>query len=140
MKKILYLAMMLLVAFAAVSCTKEDKITDTLTLRGNTYKIVHAICGGYEAAFYNMDIDTEEGIHGYGGFDADWVGKTTDLKGRFFLSFNPMSGNSIDPVVKSGTVTIKKVEKGMNVIVDAVEETGDKLKMSVFVEDMGQNF
>jgi len=87
--------------------------------------------------FYNFDLDAggENGIHGYGGFEASMVGKTTALSGPFFMSFNPMSGPSINPVIKSGTVKITEVEKGLHIVVDAVEENGEALKMNVLAED-----
>ena len=59
---------------------------------------------------------------------------------KIFLSFNPQQGPSIDPVIKSGTCKITEVSGGLNLIVDAVEQGGDKFKMSVFLEDMGENF
>ena len=128
-------------AFAAVfsSCNKEedDEITNTITVRGATLKINMALYAKYDD-FYNFDLDAggENGIHGYGGFDASLVGKTTDLRGPFFMSFNPMSGAaSIDPVIKSGTVKITEVEKGLHIVVDAVEESGDKFKINVLAED-----
>ena len=130
-------------AFVAVfsSCKKEeDTISNTMTVRGQSYKIVHAICANQQG-FCHVDVDTEGGtLHGYGGFESSLIGKTTDLKGDFFLSFNPMSGPSIDPVIKSGTCKITEVKGGLNLIVDAVEQGGDKFKMSVFLEDMGENF
>ena len=139
----LFSILVIALAFVAVfsSCTKEeDEITNTMTLRGQTYKIVHAIGANFDG-FYSVDVDTEgEGLHGYGGFEASMVGKTTDMKGDFFLSFNPMSGNSIDPQIKSGTCKITEVKGGVNLIVDCVEVGGDKFKMSVFLQDMGENF
>lgn len=131
-------------AFVAVfsSCKKEDEeVTNTMTLRGQNYTFVHAICANFGGA-YRVDVDTagEYGLHGFGEFEASMVGKTTDLKGDFFLSFNPMSGNSIDPQIKSGTCKITEAKGGLNLIVDAVEQGGDKFKMSVFLEDMGENF
>lgn len=128
--------------FTVSGCNKEDaKISNTLTLRGTTLKVELAMWQLYEAedgGYYNFDLDAggEHGVHGYGGFDAAWVGKTTDLKGPFFMSFNPQDGGrSIDPVIKSGTVKITEVEGGLHVLVDAVEESGDKLKLDVLAED-----
>ena len=126
--------------FAVSGCDKdkdnENAITNTITIRGATLKVDLAMYHLYND-YYNFDLDTvgENGLHGYGGFDAAWVGKTTDLKGPFFLSFNPMEGNSIDPVIKSGTVKITEVEGGLHVLVDAVEENGEKFKMDVLAED-----
>ena len=131
------LAIMLAFAAAFSSCKKEDpEITNTLTIRGTTLTINMALFAKYDD-FYNFDLDAggDNGLHGYGGFPAEYVGKTTDLKGPFFMSFNPMTGNSIDPVIKSGTVKITEVEKGLHIIVDAVEEGGDKFKMNVLAED-----
>ena len=130
-------------AFVAVfsSCKKEEAtVSNTMTVRGQTYKIVHAICANMQG-FCNVDVDTEDGVlHGYGGFESSMIGKTTDLKGNFFLSFNPQQGPSIDPVIKSGTCKVIEVEGGFNLIVDAVEQGGDTFKMSVFLKDMGENF
>ena len=124
--------------FAVSGCDKEDEaaISNTMTIRGTTLKIDMALYALYDD-YYNFDLDAggENGLHGYGGFDAAWVGKTTDLKGPFFMSFNPMEGNSIDPVIKSGTVKITEVKGGLHVLVDAVEENGDKLKINVLAED-----
>ena len=140
---ILVVALVAIAAFSTVSCKMEDdsKVTNTMTVRGSTYKIVHAICA-IQNGFVHMDVDTENGVlHGYGGFEEELIGKTTDFKGKdFFLSFNPQSGPSIDPVIKSGTCKITEVSGGLNLIVDAVEQGGDKFKMSVFLEDMGENF
>lgn len=125
--------------FAISGCKPEDEggISNTLTIRGTTLKVNMALYALYDD-YYNFDMDAggEDGLHGYGGFDAAWVGKTTDLKGAFFMSFNPQNGgNSIDPVIKSGTVKITKVEGGLHVLVNAVEESGDKLKIDVLAED-----
>ena len=129
--------------FAVSGCDKEDEgaISNTLTIRGTTLNVriaLYALYEGEDGGYYNFDVDAgdpDTGLHGYGGFDAAWVGKTTDLKGPFFLSFNPMEGNSIDPVIKSGTVKITEVKGGLHVLVDAVEENGDKFKMDVLAED-----
>ena len=140
---ILVVALVAIAAFSTVSCKKEDdsKVTNTMTVRGSTYKIVHAICA-IQNGFVHMDVDTENGVlHGYGGFEEELIGKTTDFKGKdFFLSFNPQSGPSIDPVIKSGTVKITKVEGGLNVKVDCVEDGFGAFTMDFFAEDMGQNF
>ena len=137
--RILAVALAFVAAFS--SCKKEeDTISNTMTVRGQTYEIVHAICANMQG-FCNVDVDTEGGVlHGHGGFESSLIGKTTDLKGDFFLSFNPQQGPSIDPVIKSGTCKITEVKGGLNLIVDAVEQGGDKFKMSVFLEDMGENF
>lgn len=132
--------------FAVSGCDKGDKedgtISNTLTIRGTTLNVRIALYQLYEdeeGGFYNFDVDAgspDNGLHGYGGFDAAWVGKTTDLKGPFFLSFNPQQGgHSIDPVIKSGTVKITEVKGGLHVLVDAVEENGDKFKLDVLAED-----
>ena len=144
MKKILFLAFAVLMSLALLSCKKEkDEVTNTMTLRGETFKIVHAICRD-SGDFWDVDLDTsgENNLHGYGGFESKMLGKTTDLKGDFFLSFNPQSGGSICPNIKSGTCKITEVKGGINIIVDSIEEGKDayKFKMSVFVEDMGENF
>lgn len=141
MKKILFLALAAFMSMALLSCNKEDDaVTNTMTVRGQNYKIVHAICANMQGSCH-VDVDTEGGVlHGYGRFESSLIGKTTDLKGDFFLSFNPQQGPSIDPVIKSGTCKITEVKGGLNLIVDAVEQGGDKFKMSVFLEDMGENF
>jgi hypothetical protein len=143
MRKLFSILAIALVAVAVFSsCNKEENVTNKMTLRGHTYSIEHAICGNFQG-FYNLDVDTtggDDNIHGYGGFDAEWVGKTTNLSGPFFLSFNPMSGPSIDPVIKSGTVKITETKGGLNIKVDCVETTGDKFTMDFFAEDKGENF
>lgn len=141
MKKILFLALAAFMSMALLSCNKEDDaVTNTMTVRGQDYKIVHAICANMNG-YCRVDIDTEgSALHGYGGFDSSMIGKTTDLKGVFFLSFNPMSGSSIDPDIKSGTCKITEVKDGLNLVVDAVEQGGKKFKMSVFLQEMGENF
>ena len=133
--------------FAVSGCDKDNEnedgtISNTLTIRGTTLNVRIALYQLYEdqeGGFYNFDVDAgspDNGLHGYGGFDAAWVGKTTDLKGPFFMSFNPQQGgHSIDPVIKSGTVKITEVEGGLHVLVDAVEESGDKFKLDVLAED-----
>jgi len=141
MKKIIGI-LVLALAFIAVfsACNKEEEtITNTIETGGNTYKIVYSACGLFGGA-YHMDCDTENGIHGHGEFPASYVGKTTDLKGDFFLEFNPQSGPSFIPKIKSGTVTVKEADKGFNITVDAVENGGGKFKMSVYTEDKGENF
>ena len=137
--RILAVALAFTVAFSSCSKEQDDEITNTITLRGSTLTINMALYAKYED-YYNFDLDAggDNGIHGYGGFEASMVGKTTDLKGPFFLSFNPMSGPSIDPVIKSGTVKITEVEKGLHVVVDAVEEGGDIFKINVLAEDETQ--
>ena len=135
---ILAVALAFVAAFS--SCKKDDeeeKITNTITIRGTTLNIRMALYAKYDD-FYNFDLDAGEedsNLHGYGGFEASMVGKTTDLKDDFFMSFNPMSGPSIDPQIKSGTVKITEVEKGLHIIVDAVEYSGDKFKINVLAED-----
>lgn len=141
MKKILSILAVAIAFMAAFSSCKKDKeedtITNTITVRGATLKVDMALYAKYDD-IYNFDLDAggENGIHGYGGFEAEMVGKTTPLKGPFFMSFNPMSGAaSIDPVIKSGTVKITEVENGLHIVVDAVEESGDAFKMNVLAED-----
>lgn len=125
---------------AVNGCHKEDdddSISNTLLLRGTTMKINMALFAQYDD-FYNFDLDAggDHGVHGYGGFEAAWIGKTTDLKGPFFMSFNPQDGgSSIDPVIKSGTVKITEVKGGLHILVEAVEENGQKLKIDVLAED-----
>ena len=137
--RILAVALAFSVAFSSCSKEQDDEITNTITLRGSTLTINMALYAKYED-YYNFDLDAggDNGIQGYGGFEASMVGKTTDLKGPFFLSFNPMIGPSIDPVIKSGTVKITEVEKGLHVVVDAVEEGGDVFKINVLAEDETQ--
>ena len=60
--------------------------------------------------------------------------KTTQLSGRFFLSFNPQSGTSINPVIESGTVTIKRVNDGLFILVDC-KEGGQRFTMSFLAKD-----
>ena len=116
--------------------TKDDEktaITNTLNIRGSSLPVRMCIYAIYDE-FVNFDIDAgseDAGLHGYGGFPADWIGKTTQLSGPFFLSFNPMSGPSIDPEIKSGTVTITQLETGkLHVVVDAVETDGTKFALN----------
>lgn len=114
-----------------------DGITNTMTIRGANLEIDFAIYFGDEKVT-NIDVDTKgemEKLHGHGYFDSAWIGKTTDLQGEFFLSFNPMTGSSIDPEIKSGTIKINKVEKGLHIIVDAVETSGEAFKMNFLAED-----
>ena len=63
------------------------------------------------------------------------IPKNTQLNRRFFLSFNPQSGPSIDPVIESGTVTIKKVNDGLFILVDCKEEGGEKFTMNLLAKD-----
>ena len=135
------IALAFMAAFS--SCTNDDDeetASNTMLLRGTTYKIVHVQCGVSDD-FVNVDVDTEEGVlHGHGGFPASYIGKTTDLEKNFFLSFNPQSGSSIDPVIKSGTVKVTKSGKIIHVVVDATEDSGQKFTMNFEAEDLGQNF
>ncbi len=141
MKKFLLFAVAL-VTLTLVSCSDDDddagsEITNTMLLRGQTYPIEMALYFAVDnGQFYNLDCDTKGGsLHGYGGFDGSMVGKTTQLNGRFFLSFNPQSGPSIDPVIESGTVTIKKVSDGLFILVDCKEEGGQKFTMNFLAKD-----
>lgn len=137
-----------LVTLTLFSCSDDDdndsgsgsSITNTMVLRGQTYPIEIALYFAHEdgqnGKFYNLDCDTKGGgLHGYGGFEGALVGKTTPLKGRFFLSFNPQSGPSIDPVIESGSVTIKQVSDGLHILVDCKEEGGEKFTMNFLAKD-----
>ena len=143
MKKLLVFAALLLAfSVAFISCNKDDdEITNTMLIRGTKLPIGQGLYQFYQdqdGGYYNLDVETtmkDDNLHGYGGFPASYVGKTTDLKGAFFLSFNPMTGNSIDPVIKSGTVKIKEVKGGLHIIVDCVETNGDKFTMNFLAED-----
>jgi hypothetical protein len=117
--------------------TKEDEktaITNTLTIRGGSLPVRMCIFAIYDDNVnFDLDAGTEDaGLHGYGGFPASWIGKTTQLSGPFFMSFNPTSGErSIDPEIKSGTVTITQLETGkLHVVVDAIETNGDKFSLN----------
>lgn len=135
---------MALFSLTLVACSSDDDddnggggITNTMVLRGNTYPIEMAMFFAQEGGqFYNLDCDTQGGtLHGYGGFEGSLVGKTTQLSGRFFLSFNPQSGASIDPDIASGTVTIKTVSDGLHIVVDCKEKSGDKFTMNFLARD-----
>lgn len=140
MKKFLFFAVALF-TLTLVSCSDDEEdgneITNTMVLRGQTYPIEMALYFAEEnGQFYNLDCDTQGGtLHGYGGFEGSWVGKTTQLKGNFFLSFNPQTGRSIDPVIESGSVTIKKVSNGLFILVDCKEEGGEKFTMNFLAKD-----
>ena len=66
--------------------TKDDEktaITNTLNIRGSSLPVRMCIYAIYDE-FVNFDIDAgseDAGLHGYGGFPADWIGKTTQLSG-----------------------------------------------------------
>ena len=126
--------------FAVSGCNKEDetKISNTITIRGATLELDHAIYSTHEG-ITGLHVQTkggDKGLFGWGDFDSAWIGKTTNLKGEFFMSFNPNDGGpSIDPEIKSGTFKVSKVEKGLHVIVDAVETNGDAFKMNFLAED-----
>ena len=117
-------------ALAFTSCTKDkdnSQVTNTITIRGSKLAINMAMYAIYQEqgeGYVNFDLDAgpeATQLHGYGGFPSSWIGKTTNLSGPFFMSFNPMEGPSIDPVIKSGTVTITKLTDGrLHVVVDAV--------------------
>ena len=110
---------------------------NVLVIRGSELPILISVYAIYEEegeGYVNFDVDAgpdeDHNLHGYGGFDAAWIGKTTQLEGNFFLSFNPMEGPSIDPVIKSGTVTVTQVAEGkLRVEVDAVETNGEAFKL-----------
>ena len=139
MKKILViLAVALASALAFTSCTKDkdnSQITNTLTIRGSKLAINMAMYAIYQD-YVNFGPEATQ-LHDYGGFPSSWIGKTTNLDGPFFMSFNPMEGPSIDPVIKSGTVTVTKLTDGRlhHVVVDAVETNGDKFLMNVGAYD-----
>ena len=144
MKKYLLFAMALF-TLTFVACGDDDddeetgnNITNIMVLRGTTYPIEMPLFFAEEnGLFYNLDCDTKGGVlHGYGGFEGSLVGKTTPLKGQFFLSFNPQSGGySIDPIIASGSVTIKKVNEGLWILVDCKEESGDIFTMNFLAKD-----
>ena len=126
--------------FAVSGCDKEDEaaISNTMTLDGTTYEFEAVIYheGHMSADYYHLDCDTKNStLHGHGEFLKSWVGKTTDLKGEFFEEFNPQSGDSYIPNIKSGTIKITKTEKGLHIIVDATETSGKAFKMNVLAED-----
>ena len=125
--------------FAVSGCDKEDgEATNTMTFRGETYEIVQSVC--FTAGdMVHIDATTKDGVlHGHGECPASWVGKTTDLKGEFFQEFNPQEGASYVPNIKSGTIKISKTEKGLHIIVDAVETVDKKeykFKMNYLSEE-----
>ena len=126
--------------FAVSGCNKEDaEISNTITIRGATLEIDHAIYSPHGENATGLHVQTkggDKGLFGWGEFDSAWIGKTTNLKGEFFMSFNPNDGGpSIDPEIKSGTFKVSKVEKGLHVIVDAVETNGYAFKMNFLAED-----
>ena len=140
MKKFFVILTVALVsALTFTSCTKDNaQITNTLTVRGAKLAVNMAMYAVYQEegeGYVNFDLDAgpeATQLHGYGGFPSSWIGKTTNLSGAFFMSFNPMEGPSIDPVIKSGTVTVTKLTDGrLHVVVDAVETNGDKLLLNV---------
>ena len=110
---------------------KAESVSNTLTLRGSTLNITSALYFRNNLDFFAGE---ENEIKGFGTFESDWVGKTTVLWGPFFMSFNPMEGNSIVPVIKTGTVKITEMEDVLHVLVDAVEEDGQKFKIDVLAE------
>ncbi len=143
MKKIITLMTIALVgALSFTSCNKDkeetDEITNTMEIRGSKLPVTMAIYAIYDD-FVNFDMDAgkeESNLHGYGGFPKSYIGKTTQLKDEFFMSYNPMQGPSIDPVIKSGTVTVTQVSSNkLHVVVDAVETNGDKLLINCAVYD-----
>ena len=129
--------------FAVSGCDKEGEnegtITNTMVLAGTTYEfelvMYHEGHGGPD--FYHLDCETKNSVyHGHGEFPKSWVGKTTNLeKGEFFEEFNPQEGSSYKPNIKSGTIKITETEKGLHIVVDAVETSGDAFKMNVLAED-----
>ena len=140
MKKFMLFAVALF-TLTFVSCGDDEEeggeITNTMLLRGQTYPIEMALFFAEQGGqFYNLDCDTKGGtLHGYGGFEGSLIGKTTPLPGPFYLSFNPQQGRSIDPVIKSGSVTIKEVKDGLFILVDCVEESGEKFMMNFLAKD-----
>ena len=128
-----------LASFVFSGCNKDDdgEIANTMTLRGVKYGIAMGIYFS-DGQFTHIDVDTSQGddnLHGYGQFASSMIGKTTPAADAAFdISFNPMSGPSIDPVIKSGNITIKKVEKGLHIVVDCVEVDGQKFYMDYLAE------
>ncbi len=126
--------------FAVSSCDNKDEeeveVTNTMILGGNTYEFEMVIYAeGHQEGAYHLDCDTKNSVyHGHGEFPKSWVGKTTELKGEFFEEFNPQSGASYKPDIKSGTIKITKKDKGLHILVDAVETSGSKFKMNVLAE------
>lgn len=147
MKKLfIFAALLLAFSLAFVSCNKdENEITNTMTLRGEKLPIRQALYapmgqGQDGVERYNLDVNTTLGadnILGYTheGFPASYIGKTTELSGDFFLNFNPMEGNTIYVVIKSGTMKIKEVKGGLHFVVDCVETNGEKFYMNFLAED-----
>ena len=141
MKRIITIVAIALVsALAFSSCTKDktDEITNTILIRGAKLPVTMGMYAIYDD-FVNFDMDAgaeASNLHGYGGFPKSYIGKTTQLSGQFFMSYNPMEGPSIDPVIKSGTVTITEVEPHkLHVVVDAVETSGDKFQINCAAYD-----
>lgn len=140
MKKIFAIVAIALVsALAFSSCTKEKtEITNTMQIRGAKLAVTMAMYAITDD-FVNFDMDAgpeATQLHGYGGFPKAWIGKTTQLNGDFFMSYNPMEGASIDPVIKSGTVTITQVAANkLHIVVDAVETSGEKFQINCAAYD-----
>lgn len=141
MKKILIIATIALAGVLAFSsCTKDEtkEITNTMEIRGAKLPVNMAMYAPYDD-FVNFDMDAgpeASNLHGYGGFPLSWIGKTTQLNGHFFMAYNPEEGPSINPEIKSGTVTIIQVATNkLHIIVDAVETNGDKLLINCAAYD-----
>ena len=139
MKKLFtILAITLAAAMAFTSCKKDEADTNVLIIRGSKLPVTISLYAIYQDQV-NFDVDAgpeATNLHGYGGFPASWIGKTTQLNGNFFLSFNPMQGASIDPVIKSGTVTITQIDDAhIKVVVDATETNGQPLALNCIAYD-----
>lgn len=140
MKKIITIvAVALLSALAFSSCNKDKvDITNTILIRGSKLPVTIGIYAIYDD-FVNFDMDAgpeASNLHGYGGFPKAWIGKTTQLSGDFFMSYNPMEGPSINPRIKSGTATITQLEPNkLHVLVDAVETDGVKFQINCVAYD-----
>lgn len=123
--------------FAVSGCNKEDEATatNTMTLLGNTYEF-ELVMFAKNGDMYHVDATTKNSVwHGHGDFPASWVGKTTNLEGEFFQEYNPQTGPSHVPNIKSGTMKVTETDKGLHIVVDAVETSGDAFKLNILAED-----
>lgn len=129
MKRILFIALAALLAAFAFSCTKEgEKTTDTMTLRGKTYKIdftpgVMDIPGGHE---FDADIHV---------LDEDFMFWASGIVGSFNLPTDKFMLLGMDDEItfKSGKVKTWLSDNGkyLYLVLDGVMSDGDQIKISV---------
>ena len=147
MKKILILVTACVAGILTASCTKDVPDKNVFKLDGKEKEVSVAISMVYEGEV-GIDFDLADGTHGFFKNLQSCVGKTVEL-GKAVSGVEYILGINGTPQVytmlekgelvyndfKSGKMTIKKVDGGYRLTVDAVLSSGQTLYIDLLAED-----